>query len=70
MPKQIVYQLMQNAVNYLQLGGRLPGSLGQAANINNIELNKLRVVPLLHPSQPCCFYAFEKHYKSIQVGDI
>ena len=30
------------------------------------RLDKLAVVPLLHPSQPCCLTPFERHYKSTQ----
>ena len=30
------------------------------------RLNKLHIVPVLHPTQPCCLMPFERHYKSTQ----
>lgn len=61
-PQQIVYQLMQNALRYLQLEN--------GTDIYRYDwkfkLNKLHVVPLLNPSQPCCLMPFERHYKSSQ----
>ena len=61
-PQQIIYQLMQNGLRYLQLEN--------GTDIYQYEweykLDKLYVVPVLQPSQPCCLMPFERHYKSTQ----
>ena len=36
------------------------------STVDKFKLNKLHVVPLLNPSQPCCLMPFERHYKSSQ----
>ena len=60
LPRQLVHQLLQNAWRYLQL--QLTAVPGEA----KLSLSKLRVVPVLHPTQPCCSMPFDRHYKSIQ----
>jgi hypothetical protein len=65
MPKQVLHQLMQMALRYLQLTGAL--DLMDAA-VSGLELARVRVVPKLHHNQPCCLVPFERHYSSVQEG--
>jgi hypothetical protein len=62
MPKQVLHQLMQMALRYLQLTGALD------AAVSSLKLAKVRVVPKLHHNQPCCLVPFERHYNSVQEG--
>ena len=61
-PQQILYQLMQNGLRYLQL----ENGTDMYQYDWEYKLDKLYVVPVLQPSQPCCFLPFERHYKSTQ----
>lgn len=60
LPKTVVHQLLENAWRYLRLQQTAPA--GQP----RLDLTKLAIVPVLHPTQPCCSLPFERHYKSIQ----
>jgi hypothetical protein len=64
LPHQVLHQLMQMALRYLQLAGRVSWAAGE-----RLELVKLRIVPRLHSSQPCCVVPFERHYKSVQEAN-
>ena len=61
-PKQILYQLMQNAFHYFHL----QNGTNVQKHSWKYHLEKLHIFPVLHPSQPCCQVPFERHYKSIQ----
>ena len=65
MPRQVLHQLMQLALRYLQL----TGAVGMEAQQQSLELVRVRIFPKLHPTQPCCLVPFERHYKSVQEGD-
>jgi hypothetical protein len=65
MPIQVLHQLMQMALRYLQLTGVLDL---MDATASGLELAKVRVVPKLHHNQPCCLVPFERHYSSVQEG--
>ena len=64
MPKQVLHQLMQLALRYLQLAGLVDVE----AAVKSLQLAKVRIVPRLHHSQACCIVPFERHYSSVQVG--
>ena len=64
-PNQIVHQLMQNSLRYLQL----ENGTDLYRHDWTFHLDRLHVVPVLQPSQPCCHLPFERHYKSSQEFD-
>ena len=61
-PNQIVHQLMQNGLRYLQL----ENGTDLYSHVWTFNLDRLHVVPVLQPTQPCCHMPFERHYKSSQ----
>lgn len=64
-PNQIVHQLMQNGLRYLQL----ENGTDLYSHVWSFHLDRLHVVPVLQPTQPCCHMPFERHYKSTQEFD-
>jgi hypothetical protein len=60
LPRAVLEQLLRNAWRFLQLQQTVePGEA-------SLALTSLRILPVLHPTQPCCSLPFQRHYKSAQ----